>query len=236
MPLTVPPVPTPTTRTSSSSPSASQISGPVGRDVRGRVVGVGVLVGLPGVRRLLGQAPRDGVVGARVVRLDVGRADDHLGAERAQGVDLLPRHLVGHDEDAAVALLGGGHGEAEAGVAAGRLDDGAAGLELALALGGLDHRQRDPVLDRAARIEVLELGQEPRTAGRLEVRQPHDGRVADEVGENGELAHAAILPTRCGRVPRRAHAIRSALRGRSRPRAWRRSSVGQSRGIIILVS
>ena len=44
------------------------------------------------------------------------------------------------------------------------------GLEQAGALGGLDHRQADPVLDRAARVEHLELGQDERLAlGRPEV-------------------------------------------------------------------
>ena len=56
-----------------------------------------------------------------------------------------------------VALHGGHHGQADAGVARGRLDDRAAGLERAAALGVFDHRQRDPVLDRAAGVAAFGL-------------------------------------------------------------------------------
>ena len=69
----------------------------------------------------------------------------------------LDAHALGHDQDQLVALDRGDHREADAGVAAGRLDDRAAGLELAAALGVLDHRQRDAVLDRAAGIGALGL-------------------------------------------------------------------------------
>src|SRR5690606_18528285 len=49
------------------------------------------------------------------------------------------------------------HCQADAGVAAGRLDDRAAGLERAGFLGILDHRQCDAVLDRAGGIGALAL-------------------------------------------------------------------------------
>jgi len=48
------------------------------------------------------------------------------------------------------------------GVARGRLDDGAAGLEQAGPLCGLDHRQPDAVLHGAARVEHLQLGEDER--------------------------------------------------------------------------
>ena len=118
-----------------------------------------------------------------------GRRRDHdLGAVRAEHRDLLLAHLVGHDEDAAVALAGRRDGEADAGVARGRLDDRPAGLELPLALGLLDHREADPVLDRAARVEVLELGEDPGVARRGEPVEPHDRRAADEVEDGRILA------------------------------------------------
>ena len=86
--------------------------------VRLRVRRVVVLVGLPRVRRLALEPRRHRVVRARIFRIDVGRADDHLGAERAQRIDLLLRLLVGRREDALVALDDRGDGEAHAGVAA----------------------------------------------------------------------------------------------------------------------
>jgi hypothetical protein len=109
-----------------------------------------------------------------------GRRRDHdLGAVRAQHRDLLLAHLVRHDEDAAVALSRGRDGEADAGVAGGRLDDRAARLELPVALGLLDHREPDPVLDRAAGVEVLELGEDAGVAGRREPVQPYDRSAPD---------------------------------------------------------
>ena len=69
----------------------------------------------------------------------------------------LDAHAVRHDEDQLVALHRRDHREADAGVAGGRLDDHAAGLQLAAALRVLDHRERDTVLDRRAGIGPLGL-------------------------------------------------------------------------------
>jgi hypothetical protein len=61
-----------------------------------------------------------------------------------------------------------------------------AGLELPLALGLLDHREADPVLHGSTRIEVLELGEDPRVTGRREPVEPDDRRAPDEV-EDGRI-------------------------------------------------
>ena len=106
-----------------------------------------------------------------------------------------------------VALLRGGEREADAGVAGGRLDDRPARLEQPVALGRLDHREADPVLDRAAGVEVLELGEDaargrPARAGRA-------GRSACSRpgrGSSDTRAASAAEPTREGRTtsePRR---------------------------------
>ena len=146
-----------------------------------RVGRVAVLVGLEGAGDLLGQAVGDAVVGLRGLGVDVGRRDHDLGAQRAQQVDLLARHLVGHDRDDAVALQPGGDREAGAGVAGGRLDDRPAGAEAAVALGGVDQVDRDPVLDRAAGVEQLELGDELRRQAGADAAEPDERRVADRV-------------------------------------------------------
>ena len=74
----------------------------------------------------------------------------------------------------------------------GRLDDRAAGLELAAALGVLDHRQRDAVLDRAAGIGALRLhphfGAVAEQAVDADVR-----RVADGLEDVGGLHAAGLL-------------------------------------------
>jgi hypothetical protein len=163
--------------------------GPGGVVMRLGVGGIGVLVGIERAGRLRGHATRDRVVRARVLRLDLGRADDDLGAERPQQGDLLARHLVRHHEDAAVAALRRDLGQTDPGIARRRLDDGAARPQKALALGRLDHGQPDAILDRSARVEVLELREQARAATRLHSRQPHDRRAADQVEDRRKLPH-----------------------------------------------
>jgi hypothetical protein len=120
--------------------------------------------------------------------VDRGRRDHDLRAVGAQHRDLLLAHLVRHDEDTAVALARRGDGEADAGVAGGRLDDRSARLQLPVALGLLDHREPDPVLDRAARVEELELRKNPGVPRRGEPVEPDDRRVPDEVEDGRILA------------------------------------------------
>ena len=79
------------------------------------------------------------------------RRQHHLGAQHAHQLAALDREAVGHGDDQRIALLGADHGEADAGVAAGRLDHGLAGLQRAAALGLLDDVERQPVLDRSRR-------------------------------------------------------------------------------------
>ena len=185
-PEIVPPVPTLATKWVIRPSVCSHSSGPVVRSWAARVLHVPVLVGLERARDVAREPGGDAVVALGRLGRDVGRAQDDLGAVGPQEGLLLDRLLVGHDEDAAVALERGGDGQAVAGVAGRRLDDGAARLEQALALGRLDHRQADAVLDRAARVEHLELGQEERLAlGRTQVAgdpaDPDERRVADQV-------------------------------------------------------
>ena len=55
-----------------------------------------------------------------------GRGEDDLGAEEAHQLAALDGEGLGHGDDERIALGGADHGEADAGVAAGRLDDGLA--------------------------------------------------------------------------------------------------------------
>ena len=167
-----------------------------------RVRLVGVLVRLPRAGRLAGQAIADPVIGALVVRGDVGRADDDLRTVGAQQRPLLLGLLVGHHEDAAVALHRGSLREADAGVAAGRLHDHATRLQQPGPLGGLDHGQRDAVLDRAAGVHVLELGDDP---GRTSV-------ASRSRATSGVRPTAAVMSGRM--PPGRSASARLRLRGR----------------------
>ena len=149
---------------------------------------VRVLVGLEAAGDLLGEPVGDRVVALRRVRVDRGRRDDDLGAVRAQHRDLLLAHLVRHHEDAAVAAQRRRHREADAGVARGRLDDRASGPQPPVLLRGLDHREPDAVLHRAAGVQVLELREELAGDVATEPLEPHDRRVPDELEDGGVLA------------------------------------------------
>ena len=63
------------------------------------------------------------------------RTDHHLCAIGAEERYLLRTDLVGHREDAAVAAAGGDDGQADAGVARRRFDDGSARPEPPVVLG-----------------------------------------------------------------------------------------------------
>ena len=186
MPEIEPPVPTETTIASISPPVCSQSSGRGRLVVRLRVRLVRVLVGLEAAGDLLGEPVGDRVVALRRVVLDGGRRDHDLGAVRAQRRDLLLAHLVRHHEDAAVALVRGRDREPDAGVARRRLDDRPAGLEPPVTLGGLDHRDPDAILVRAAGVHELELCEQRRAGLAAEGDEADDRRRADEV-EDGRI-------------------------------------------------
>ena len=69
------------------------------------------------------------------------------------------------------------------------------GSELPLPLGRLDHRHPDPVLVRAARVQVLELREQRRLHVAGDPVEPDDRRLADEVEQGGVLAGHAQEPT-----------------------------------------
>ena len=65
----------------------------------------------------------------------VGRRQHDLGAERLEQPPALEAHALGHGHDQLVAAGRTGERQADAGVAAGRLDDHRVLVDLALALG-----------------------------------------------------------------------------------------------------
>src|SRR5207342_3169565 len=96
-------------------------------------------------------------------------------------------------EDAAVAAQRSCDREAGARIPRRRLDDRPAWSELPFLLGRFDHRQADPVLHRAAWIQVLELCEELAGNVTAQALEPDDRSVADEL-ENGR-----VLASRHGR-------------------------------------
>ena len=81
-----------------------------------------------------------------------------------------------------LVALGRGHQrQPDAGVAAGRLQDHGVLVDQAGRLGGLDHVQADAVLDAAAGVEELQLGNHVGVAAFGQAVDAHQRRVADEL-------------------------------------------------------
>ena len=175
-----------------------------GRLVVGQRVGlVEVLVGAVGARDLVHESLGRGVVRLGILGRDGHRAHHDLGAVGAEQVDLFGSDLVGHDEHALVATLGGDDRETDTRVARGRLDDGAAGLEETLTLGVVDHAHRRTVLGRAAGVGHLGLHHHLARLVLRHLLQVDQGRVPDHVENRVVDLHGCSLP-RWYRQPERA--------------------------------
>ena len=149
-----------------------------GQLVRHGVGGVGKLTGDPTAGHVLGDLLRL-ADGARHALCAGG--EHHLRAVGLHQQLPLNAHAVRHDDHGAVAARRRDGGQTDAGVAARGLDDGAAGREQALLLGGDDHLIRRTVLDRAGGVHILQLGEDGRAetflrhdAGKLHKRRPAD--------------------------------------------------------------
>ena len=112
----------------------------------------------------------------------LARRQHDLGAERLEQPAAFELMRLGHGDDQLVAAGGAGERQADAGVAAGRLDDGGVLVDLAVALGGVDHGHADAVLDRPERVEVLQLGDDGRLGVADDAAQADQRRVADATG------------------------------------------------------
>mmetsp|Transcript_96025 Transcript_96025/g.273767 ORF Transcript_96025/g.273767 Transcript_96025/m.273767 type:complete len:486 (-) Transcript_96025:54-1511(-) len=107
------------------------------------------------------------------------RGDDHLRAEHAHELAALDAERLRHGDDALVAALGCKHGNGDAGVARGGLDNGVARLEETLRLGVLDDGEGEAVLDGRERVEVFALGVDRATLRTHAVVNLDDRRVAN---------------------------------------------------------
>jgi hypothetical protein len=111
-----------------------------------------------------------------------------LGAQDQQHLAPLQRHALGHDQDQLVALGGGHEGQRDAGVAAGRLDDHAAGLQAPLASRYSIIATPMRSFTEAERVEELQLGDHLALGLQRggQARQAHQRRVADQVEDGVE--------------------------------------------------
>jgi hypothetical protein len=108
-----------------------------------------------------------------------------LRAEEGEHLAPLHRHRLRHDQDQAVAAGGGDEGQRDAGIARGRLDQRAAGLESAGGFQRVDHVDADTVLHARDRVEEFELEQDFGIDAPLlgEPVEAHERRVADGLGD-----------------------------------------------------
>ncbi len=157
-------------------------------DVRLAVGGVVELVGPDGVVEALGVPLGLVVVVLRVVERDGGHRVN-LGAEHAEEVNLLLRLRVGHVDDTLVPLGAANVREADARVAGGALDDGAAGLDQPLLLGVLHDEESGAVLDAAAGLHELGLAEDLAASLLRELVEPDERRVAHGADEAGDGLH-----------------------------------------------
>jgi hypothetical protein len=105
----------------------------------------------------------------------------------------LGAHVLGHDQHHAQPPHGRGHGQGDAGVAAGGLDQGVAALDLAPLLGLHDHVQGRAVLDRARGVVALELGEDAVAGLPGHALELHQRCVADEVLQASRLQAACLV-------------------------------------------
>jgi len=124
----------------------------------------------------------------RVTLPDIRPGEQDFRAHRLEVKDLFLTHLVRNDDDQAVSFLAGDQGEAETGVAGGRLDDRAARFQAAVPFRGFDHRQADAVLDGPAGILVFQFHEQAAGTG-IDLPQFDDRRVADQFDDVARGGH-----------------------------------------------
>jgi hypothetical protein len=149
-----------------------------------------------GARPLGGDALRglDGL-GHALVRV----GEDEFGAVRLEQGAALLRHRGGHREHHLVAAGGADERQGDAGVAARRLDDGAARLQLAGLLGRLDQGVAETVLHRRAGVVELELDEDLGVETLGQCVETHQRRLTERGGDVGvDAGHGCSQVSRCG--------------------------------------
>jgi len=148
----------------------------------------------------------------------LGRENEFC-AEGLHGLRAFNAQILRHDQHHAVALDGSGHGQCDACVTGGGLDQRVARVDVAPFLRALDHGQRGTVFHRARRVVAFQLAQyhvAVLTAGlRTDALQRHQWRLADDVLDGlvdrlgcslGFWVHGQrCVERRWGRRPARKH-------------------------------
>ena len=163
--------------------------GKIAQDLEAGSLVVGAGVGLVAV--LVGHVVAVWLFGDHALGLEyrvVGAAGplgvDNVGAERPQQLLSLRRDDVRQHAEEAIALNARHHRQADAGVAAGGLQDRLVRRQLAALFGGVDHVEGDAVLEGAGGVLPLQLGVDVDAGLGAGAPQPHEGCIADGVKDS----------------------------------------------------
>ena len=144
-----------------------------------------------------------------------------FGAKGPHRLRTLDRQVLRHDQHHAVAADRRRHGQRDAGVAGGGLDQRVAGADLASLLGAADHGDGRAVLHRSRGVVAFELAQDDVAARRTciarQTLQPHQRRAADGVFQGLVGGCRSIRHRRRSSVA--AHCRSAALALQAMPRA-----------------
>ena len=108
-----------------------------------------------------------------------GGREDELGAVGGQQTRPLHTHALRHDQNELIPANGGDQGQAYASITAGRLYNGSAGFEFALAFRLINHIEAYAVFHGAARVEILDFGIDRRATFLGQSIQSDQGRATD---------------------------------------------------------
>ena len=148
--------------------------------VRARVIGIGELIEHPSTAfalHLLSEV-------ARAFHAFLLRDVHDLRAEGLHHGTPLRTHVAGHDQGQWIPGGSRHHGQGDAGIATGRLDQAVTRLDLAPLGGTPDHAPCRPILDRPRRVVAFQLDVEAIVADTVESGDANQRRVADEIREH----------------------------------------------------
>ena len=152
---------------------------PGGALVRERIGRIAELIDVKCAGNFCRQSDRHVLIIFRMTARDIGPRHPHFGAECAHVRDFFLRHLVGNDQDNAIAFRAAISARPRPVFPAVASIIVPPGSQFPIALGRFDHRERDTILDRAGRILVLELHEKLARPG-VHARDFDERRVADE--------------------------------------------------------
>ncbi len=154
--------------------------------MRQRIGRIAKLINVKSAWNFTGQARRHVLIIFRMTARYVGARQPNFGTKRAHVRDFLLRHLVRYNENTAITFGRGDQRQPQPGIAGSRLDNRAAGYELAIPLGRFNHGERDPIFDRTGRILIFQL-QKKVTGPGVDARHFEQRSVADERENRGRM-------------------------------------------------